>query len=91
MAESPRKERRQSEYAYPRGLNFDRSMTAQLRKGLSRASELRFGVHSHNVKILSSPCEFYDAVLAGIGRARSNITLASLYLGNGPKEEKLIE
>ena len=40
------------------------------------------------VEVLRSPAAFYDALLEGVRGAESTVTLASLYLGNGPKEQK---
>eukprot|EP01135_Chromosphaera_perkinsii_P009337 Nk52_evm13s1737 gene=Nk52_evmTU13s1737 len=50
-----------------------------------------FPVDSENVRIMHTPGEFYEALLAGIERAQHRIVLSSLYLGTGGMEEKLIE
>lgn len=50
-----------------------------------------FPVSVRNITILTEPQQFYNAILQGCREARRRVTLASLYLGNGSLEEKIIE
>lgn len=50
-----------------------------------------FKVKGENIKILSNPQQFYDELIKRSSSARKGITLASLYLGNGEMEEKLVD
>ncbi|CAG9864968.1 unnamed protein product [Phyllotreta striolata] len=49
-----------------------------------------FPVKAQNITILTDPSEFFDALLTNCTNAKERITLASLYLGNGPLEKKLL-
>jgi len=49
-----------------------------------------FPVPSSNVQILSSPEEFYCALASHMESAKYRVCIASLYLGTGPKEKKLV-
>ncbi len=49
----------------------------------------RFCVNSHAVMPLLTPTEFYQQLLHGCARAKRRITLASLYMGTGPLEQRL--
>jgi CDP-diacylglycerol--glycerol-3-phosphate 3-phosphatidyltransferase len=40
---------------------------------------------------LSSPTEFYDALLRAVVTSEQRLTLASLYIGTGPREKALVE
>lgn len=44
-----------------------------------------------SIKVLTHPIEFYNELLKRSSSAGNRITLASLYLGNGDKEEKLVD
>ncbi|CAI9538966.1 unnamed protein product, partial [Staurois parvus] len=50
-----------------------------------------FGISSSNVKILSTPTEFYQVMKAQVKAAKRRITMASLYLGTGPLEQELVD
>ncbi|XP_073463013.1 CDP-diacylglycerol--glycerol-3-phosphate 3-phosphatidyltransferase, mitochondrial [Aquarana catesbeiana] len=50
-----------------------------------------FGISSSNVKILSTPTEFYQVMKAQVNAAKRRITMASLYLGTGPLEQELVD
>ena len=50
-----------------------------------------FGVSGDDVVILDKPEKFYKTLREQIGRARSRIILASLYLGNGDLESELLK
>ena len=45
---------------------------------------------ARRTRVLRSPDEFYQALLDGIARARRRVTLASLYVGDGHKEQHLV-
>ena len=49
-----------------------------------------FWVRSDAIKILSTPQEFYDELLHQAGNATQRVSLASLYLGTGPLEQKFL-
>lgn len=49
-----------------------------------------FPVHSRNIQILSEPGQFYNEIKQGCANAKQRIFLASLYIGNGDLEKKLI-
>ncbi|KAE8576146.1 hypothetical protein XENTR_v10004067 [Xenopus tropicalis] len=49
-----------------------------------------FGISSSNVKVLSTPSEFYEVMKAQIKTSKKRITMASLYLGIGPLEQELV-
>jgi len=60
-----------------------------LREWLS--SECRaFPISSSNVRVLSTPDEFYQTLLELSGRAEQRVVLSSLYLGTGPHEQALV-
>ena len=42
------------------------------------------------MKILTNPDQYYDEVLAGCRNANCRIVLASLYLGQGQLERKMV-
>lgn len=44
-----------------------------------------------NMEILDQPQQFFDALCSGISSARARIVLASLYLGTGDHERKLVQ
>ncbi|XP_068119419.1 CDP-diacylglycerol--glycerol-3-phosphate 3-phosphatidyltransferase, mitochondrial [Hyperolius riggenbachi] len=50
-----------------------------------------FGISSSNVKILSTPTEFYEVLKSQVKTAKKRITMASLYLGTGPLEQELVD
>ncbi|XP_017779181.1 PREDICTED: CDP-diacylglycerol--glycerol-3-phosphate 3-phosphatidyltransferase, mitochondrial [Nicrophorus vespilloides] len=50
-----------------------------------------FPVNSNDIQILSEPQEFYETLCRHGNEAKERITLASLYLGNGELERKLVE
>ncbi|XP_056406165.1 CDP-diacylglycerol--glycerol-3-phosphate 3-phosphatidyltransferase, mitochondrial isoform X2 [Hyla sarda] len=50
-----------------------------------------FGISSLNVKILSSPAEFYQVMKAQVKTANKRIVMASLYLGTGVLEQELVD
>lgn len=50
-----------------------------------------FPLSSDAIEILASPNDFYDQILDQITKARSTITLASLYLGTDAQERRLID
>ena len=52
--------------------------------------DLSFTLRASSVAPLGSPCEYYDALLAGVATATSRITLSSLYVGTGEPETALI-
>lgn len=50
-----------------------------------------FPVKSQNIKILSEPQQFYQALVEKCSQAKKRITLVSLYLGNGKLESQLVD
>ncbi|XP_034249021.1 CDP-diacylglycerol--glycerol-3-phosphate 3-phosphatidyltransferase, mitochondrial [Thrips palmi] len=50
-----------------------------------------FPVRAQNIKILSEPSEFYDALLRKSSTAKHRIVVSSLYLGTGHLEKALVE
>ena len=48
-------------------------------------------VDARKVRVLDTPSEFYGALVDGIERAERRVTLASLYLGTGEKEQRLVQ
>eukprot|EP00041_Stephanoeca_diplocostata_P033076 m.1082685 g.1082685 ORF g.1082685 m.1082685 type:complete len:535 (-) comp24267_c0_seq14:2184-3788(-) len=50
-----------------------------------------FSMHGKNIRVLESPTEFYDSLIRNIRNAETRIVLASLYLGNGPKEDVIVD
>ncbi|KAM9296853.1 CDP-diacylglycerol--glycerol-3-phosphate 3-phosphatidyltransferase, mitochondrial [Gastrophryne carolinensis] len=50
-----------------------------------------FGISSSNVKILSTPAEFYQVMKNQVKTAKKRVTMASLYLGTGPLEQELVD
>ena len=61
----------------------------RLRAALARTNRgLR--VDARKVRVLDTPSEFYGALVDGIERAERRVTLASLYLGTGEKEQRLV-
>jgi phosphatidylserine/phosphatidylglycerophosphate/cardiolipin synthase-like enzyme len=55
------------------------------------SSECRaFPVSSADVRVLSSPAEFYSTLLDLAGKAERRVVLSSLYLGTGPHEQALV-
>ncbi|XP_073999394.1 phosphatidylglycerophosphate synthase 1 [Rhodnius prolixus] len=50
-----------------------------------------FSLHGDQITILHKPEEFYDTLLERCRNAKFRIMLASLYIGTGPMEEKLIQ
>jgi CDP-diacylglycerol---glycerol-3-phosphate 3-phosphatidyltransferase len=52
---------------------------------------LKFRMHGSALKILTTPTEFYEALLAGVQGARQRVCLSSLYLGSGQLESKLVQ
>jgi hypothetical protein len=52
---------------------------------------MRNAIPSHPPKkVLTSPAEFYEALLAGVRQARHRVVLASLYIGTGHREAALV-
>ncbi|KAL7635170.1 UNVERIFIED_CONTAM: hypothetical protein RMT77_014156 [Armadillidium vulgare] len=49
-----------------------------------------FFVHSSKIKILNNPQDFYDELLSRSSKAKHRIIIASLYLGTGELEKKLV-
>ncbi|VDM31247.1 unnamed protein product [Hydatigera taeniaeformis] len=45
----------------------------------------------NQLEILANPCAFYNAVRDGVKTARRRIVLATLYLGTGELEQRLVE
>uniref|UniRef100_A0A1I7X809 Na_Ca_ex domain-containing protein n=1 Tax=Heterorhabditis bacteriophora TaxID=37862 RepID=A0A1I7X809_HETBA len=52
---------------------------------------LSFPVNADNVKIINTPSEFYDLLVARSKVARDRIALSTLYIGEGDLENKLIK
>ncbi|KAG8225288.1 hypothetical protein J437_LFUL001902 [Ladona fulva] len=52
---------------------------------------LKFGLKGEKVTIIHEPLQFYRTLLEKCKSARRRITLASLYLGTGKLEQKLVE
>lgn len=50
-----------------------------------------FSITPEDVAFLKEPCDFYQSLLDGIGRARRRIALASLYLGSSKLETDLVD
>ncbi|XP_053309022.1 CDP-diacylglycerol--glycerol-3-phosphate 3-phosphatidyltransferase, mitochondrial [Spea bombifrons] len=50
-----------------------------------------FGISSSDVKILSTPSEFYQSMKTQIKAAKKRIVMASLYLGTGSLEQELVD
>lgn len=50
-----------------------------------------FSIKADNITILTEPREFYDTLVKNCATASRRITLASLYLGNGGLEQKLVQ
>lgn len=50
-----------------------------------------FPVKGDQVSILTKPDEFYDSLVNRCSQATSRIVLASLYLGTGDKEQRLVD
>ncbi|XP_048466714.1 CDP-diacylglycerol--glycerol-3-phosphate 3-phosphatidyltransferase, mitochondrial isoform X1 [Rhincodon typus] len=50
-----------------------------------------FGISGSQVKVLSSPSEFYETMKEHIKMAKKRIVMASLYLGTGPLEQELVD
>lgn len=50
-----------------------------------------FPVHAKNITILTEPDEFYSTLITNCHNAKERITFASLYLGNGPLEKKMLD
>nr|XP_032800746.1 CDP-diacylglycerol--glycerol-3-phosphate 3-phosphatidyltransferase, mitochondrial [Petromyzon marinus] len=66
------------------------------RSGEERSGEEDFGVpmfglRGEAVEVLETPRDFYRALHEGIGTAKRRIVMASLYLGTGDMETKLVE
>ncbi|EDQ85191.1 uncharacterized protein MONBRDRAFT_34369 [Monosiga brevicollis MX1] len=52
---------------------------------------LAFQVPAANVRVLRSPDEFYNTLLDNVRSAQRRIEFATLYMGVGPMEQKLID
>lgn len=50
-----------------------------------------YPVNSNNITILTAPEQFYNVLLDNCATAKDRITLVSLYLGNGPLEQRLVK
>lgn len=50
-----------------------------------------FPISAKNISILYEPADFYNALLEYGQKAKERITIASLYLGNGDLEKKLVK
>ena len=50
-----------------------------------------FSVPAANVRPLLSPPDFYEMLMSSVQRANRRITLASLYIGTGPREVALVQ
>ena len=50
-----------------------------------------FAVPPSSVRVLASPSDLYDTLLAGARSARHRVSLASLYLGSGESESRLVD
>lgn len=50
-----------------------------------------FLITNRQIEIIESPNEFYKTILALIERAKNRISIASLYLGTGHLEQKVID
>ena len=46
-------------------------------------------VDGDDVRVLSTPAEFYERLIQNISQARDRLVITSLYIGNGELEEKL--
>ncbi|XP_065579961.1 CDP-diacylglycerol--glycerol-3-phosphate 3-phosphatidyltransferase, mitochondrial-like [Artemia franciscana] len=66
---------------------------AQLNKCLEWIPQVApcFSIYGGKVKVMSSPKEFYETLLAKSKNAKRRITIASLYLGTGQMERTLVE
>jgi len=60
------------------------------REALLRAGNRAIAVDASKVSVLDSPTEFYETLIGQIERSRRRVTLASLYLGTGEKEQRLV-
>lgn len=49
-----------------------------------------FEVPASSVTILDFPEDYYSAILAAIGSARNRLHIATLYVGTGDKERKMV-
>ncbi|XP_049820633.1 CDP-diacylglycerol--glycerol-3-phosphate 3-phosphatidyltransferase, mitochondrial isoform X2 [Aethina tumida] len=49
-----------------------------------------FPINAANIKILTSPKEFYQAVVSHCESATQRVTMASLYVGNGELEKRIV-
>jgi len=52
---------------------------------------MSFTVAAEDVSILHSPAEFYDTLLSAIQQAQQQVSLSSLYIGNGHMEHRLMD
>jgi len=50
----------------------------------------KFSLNGNQVSVLHKPEDFYETLLERCKSAKSRISLASLYLGTGPLETKLM-
>lgn len=50
-----------------------------------------FPVSVKQIRVLTEPCQFYNAIVTGCKEAKDRITLVSLYLGNGELERRIVD
>jgi CDP-diacylglycerol--glycerol-3-phosphate 3-phosphatidyltransferase len=46
-------------------------------------------IDGDDVRVLSTPAEFYEQLIQNIAQAKDRLVITSLYIGNGELEEKL--
>eukprot|EP00761_Pharyngomonas_kirbyi_P003323 gb/GECH01003327.1/.p1 GENE.gb/GECH01003327.1/~~gb/GECH01003327.1/.p1 ORF type:complete len:501 (+),score=66.24 gb/GECH01003327.1/:1-1503(+) len=49
-----------------------------------------FPVNSNNISILKEPAQYLQTILDGIEQSKNRVVLASLYLGSGENEKKIV-
>ncbi len=52
---------------------------------------MSFTVAAEDVSVLHDPAEFYDTLHTAMQLARHRVSLSSLYIGNGPLEQRLLD
>ncbi|CAH0564864.1 unnamed protein product [Brassicogethes aeneus] len=50
-----------------------------------------FPISTQNIRIITEPKQFYDAIIDNCKNAKKRITLVSLYLGNGKLEKEIVD
>lgn len=58
---------------------------------ISESENRAFPLRSSDCATITSPTEFYETILENIENARSMITLTSLYIGTGEKEQHMVD